>query len=138
MWKLGLDLGYTEGGVLIWTVFAPAANLIPGALAGTYAGGTASATVGVGVGANGLIGGSCVDGPRPARDFNRRGAVVACSHVSGPLTQPGWTAGPDGFRESSAHHSNGIGVPMNRQASLDCVGSTGCTITLHFSRKLEP
>jgi len=83
-------------------------------------------------------GDSCVDGPRPARDFNRRGAVVACSHVSGPLTQPGWTAGPDGFRESSAHHSNGIGVPMNRQASLDCVGSTGCTITLHFSRKLEP
>ena len=58
IWKLGLDLGYTEGGVLIWTVFAPAANLVPGALAGTYAGGTASATVGVGVGANGLIGGS--------------------------------------------------------------------------------
>ena len=58
MWKLGLDLGYTEGGVLIWTVFAPAANLVPGALAGTYAGGTASATVGVGVGANGLMGGS--------------------------------------------------------------------------------
>ena len=58
MWKLGLDLGYTEGGVLISTVFAPAANLVPGTLAGTYAGGTASATVGVGVGANGLIGGS--------------------------------------------------------------------------------
>ena len=29
----------------------------PGALAGTYAGGSASATVGVGVGANALIGG---------------------------------------------------------------------------------
>ena len=58
IWKLGLDLGYTEGGVLIWTVFAPATNLVPGALAGTYAGGTASATVGVGIGANGLIGGS--------------------------------------------------------------------------------
>jgi hypothetical protein len=58
IWKLGLDLGYTEGGVLIWTVFAPAANMVPGALAGTYVGGTASATVGVGIGANGLIGGS--------------------------------------------------------------------------------
>jgi hypothetical protein len=30
----------------------------PGALAGTYAGGTASVTVGLGVGANGLVGGS--------------------------------------------------------------------------------
>ena len=32
---------------------------------------------------------SCVDGPRPARDFVARGAVVACSHVSGPLVQSG-------------------------------------------------
>jgi hypothetical protein len=31
---------------------------MPGALTGNYAGGTASATVGVGVGANALIGGS--------------------------------------------------------------------------------
>jgi hypothetical protein len=56
--KFGVDIGYTQGGVLIWTVVAPAANLAPGALAGSYAGGTASATVGVGVGANALIGGS--------------------------------------------------------------------------------
>jgi hypothetical protein len=32
--------------------------LVPGALTGGYAGGTASATVGVGIGANALIGGS--------------------------------------------------------------------------------
>jgi hypothetical protein len=56
--KFGADLGYTEGGVLVWTVFAPQANLIQGAIAGGYAGGTASATVGVGLGANGLVGGS--------------------------------------------------------------------------------
>jgi hypothetical protein len=56
--KFGVDLGYTQGGVLIWTVVAPTANLAPGSLAGGYAGGTASATVGVGVGANALIGGS--------------------------------------------------------------------------------
>ena len=56
--KFGVDIGYTQGGVMIWTVVAPAANLAPGALAGTYAGGTASATVGVGVGANALVGGS--------------------------------------------------------------------------------
>jgi hypothetical protein len=56
--KFGVDIGYTQGGILVWTVVAPAANLAPGALAGSYAGGTASATVGVGVGANALIGGS--------------------------------------------------------------------------------
>jgi hypothetical protein len=39
-------------------VFAPAFNLAPGSLAGTYAGGTASVTVGFGLGANGLVGGS--------------------------------------------------------------------------------
>lgn len=56
--KFGVDIGYTAGGVLIWTVIAPTAVLAPGSLAGGYAGGTASATVGVGVGANALIGGS--------------------------------------------------------------------------------
>src|SRR5215471_14067971 len=55
---------------------------------------------------------------------------VACSHVSGLLVQSGRTAGPDGFRASRPHHSNGIAVPMNRQVALDCVGSTDCTITL--------
>lgn len=56
--KFGVDLGYTQGGVLVWTVIAPTAYLAPGSLAGNYAGGTASATVGVGIGANGLVGGS--------------------------------------------------------------------------------
>ena len=44
--------------MLVWGVFAPTTNVAPGALAGDYAGATASATVGVGVGANVLIGGS--------------------------------------------------------------------------------
>ena len=56
--KFGVDIGYTQGGVLIWTVVAPTAVLAPGSLAGSYAGGTASATVGVGVGAHALVGGS--------------------------------------------------------------------------------
>jgi hypothetical protein len=56
--KFGVDIGYTQGGVLVWAVFAPTANLTPGALAGDFAGVTASATVGVGAGANVLIGGS--------------------------------------------------------------------------------
>ena len=55
--KFGVDIGYTQGGILVWTVFAPTANLGLGALGGSYAGGTASATIGVGIGANALIGG---------------------------------------------------------------------------------
>jgi Protein of unknown function (DUF992) len=56
--KFGADIGYTSGGVLVWTVVAPVAAMHPGALAGAYAGATASATVGVGLGANALVGGS--------------------------------------------------------------------------------
>jgi hypothetical protein len=56
--KFGADIGYTSGGIIVWTVVAPVAMMHPGALAGAYAGGTASATVGVGLGANALVGGS--------------------------------------------------------------------------------
>jgi hypothetical protein len=56
--KFGADIGYTQGGVLIWTVFAPQAQIGPGGLQGSYGGATAGATVGVGVSANALVGGS--------------------------------------------------------------------------------
>ena len=56
--KFGVDIGYTSGGVLVWTVLAPTTSPAPGALAGSYGGATASATAGVGVGANVLVGGS--------------------------------------------------------------------------------
>src|SRR5262249_53151299 len=45
----------------------------------------------------------------------------AAEQVSGLFTQSGGTAGPDGVREPRPHHSSGIDVPMNRQASLGCV-----------------
>jgi len=56
--KFGVDIGYTAGGVLIWSVIAPQSGMQRGALAGSYGGATASATAGVGVGANVLVGGS--------------------------------------------------------------------------------
>ena len=56
--KFGVDIGYTQGGVLVWAVFAPSAGIAPGALSGNYVGATGSATVGVGAGANVLVGGS--------------------------------------------------------------------------------
>lgn len=55
--KLGVDIGVTAGGVMVWLVFAPT-NRPVGALSGTYVGGAAEASVIAGVGANALVGGS--------------------------------------------------------------------------------
>ena len=55
--KLGVDIGYTASGTMIWDVVAPTSDVASGALAGSYAGATAGATVGAGLGANVLIGG---------------------------------------------------------------------------------
>jgi hypothetical protein len=56
--KFGVDIGYVQDAVIVWTVVAPTVALPPGSLTGTYGGATASVTVGVGVGANVLVGGS--------------------------------------------------------------------------------
>ena len=56
MTRIGLDIGYTSGGVVAWAVYAPAVRA-HGALAGSYGGASGEATVGAGVGANVLIGG---------------------------------------------------------------------------------
>jgi hypothetical protein len=56
--KFGLDIGVTQQSAIAWAVFAPTANLPPRSLNGTYGGVSAEATVGVGVGANALVGGS--------------------------------------------------------------------------------
>jgi hypothetical protein len=55
--KFGVDIGYTEGGVLVWGVVSASSDVRPGALDGDYVGATANATVGVGLGANVLVGG---------------------------------------------------------------------------------
>ena len=56
--KYGVDIGYQSGGVMVWAVFAPTAQLEHGALAGNYGGVTAGASAGVGANANALVGGS--------------------------------------------------------------------------------
>ncbi|MDX3925747.1 MAG: DUF992 domain-containing protein [Shinella sp.] len=56
--KLGVDLGFTTRSRLIWAVFAPTAGYHRGSLGGIYQGATAEATVGAGVGANILVGGT--------------------------------------------------------------------------------
>jgi hypothetical protein len=60
VFKLGMDVGWLSGGQIVWGVFGP--NSAPGPargmLSGNYAGATASAAIGVGAGANALVGGS--------------------------------------------------------------------------------
>ncbi|MBI3705669.1 MAG: DUF992 domain-containing protein [Rhizobiales bacterium] len=55
--KFGLDIGATAGGEMIWAVYAPSTRKF-GALAGHYGGASGEATVGAGLGANVLVGGS--------------------------------------------------------------------------------
>jgi len=56
--KFGVDIGYLNSGVIVWAVFGPTSDVRPGALAGHYTGATGSATVGLGAGANIMVGGS--------------------------------------------------------------------------------
>ena len=57
MTTVGLDIGFTSGGVIVWTVFADSSR-IAGMLAGRYVGATAEVSVAAGLGANVLVGGS--------------------------------------------------------------------------------
>ena len=57
--KLGLDVGVTGESYLKWVVFTPIGNEIGSyALQGDYVGVSAGAALGIGLGANALVGGS--------------------------------------------------------------------------------
>ncbi len=55
---IGLDLGVSAGSILAWGVFAPTTGLPNGALAGEYVGASGDLGLGIGAGANVLVGGS--------------------------------------------------------------------------------
>jgi Protein of unknown function (DUF992) len=57
MTRVGLDIGVTGGGAIIWAVFT-STNLYAGMLTGTYVGASAEASIAAGLGANVLVGGS--------------------------------------------------------------------------------
>jgi hypothetical protein len=58
MGRLGLDVGVSGGGVMAWSVWTSTANLPSGALAGSFVGASGDASLGAGVGANVLVGGT--------------------------------------------------------------------------------
>ena len=55
--RYGVDIGRVNNATLIWAVVAPTSNVGRTALEGNYGGVSANATVGIGVGANALVGG---------------------------------------------------------------------------------
>lgn len=55
--RVGLDIGATAGGVMVWMVWSPTSRPV-GALAGAYAGASAEASFVAGLGANVLLGGN--------------------------------------------------------------------------------
>jgi hypothetical protein len=55
--KVGVDIGYVSGATIVWAVIAPTSDVRPGALEGDYGGASANVSVGIGAGANVLIGG---------------------------------------------------------------------------------
>jgi hypothetical protein len=55
---IGLNIGISAGGVFGWAVLAPTSGIPAGALAGEYVGASGDIGLGLGAGANVLVGGS--------------------------------------------------------------------------------
>ena len=75
--KIGIDVGYTESGIILWAVLAPTVNLEPDGLKGTYVGVTAEASAGLGLGANVLLGGGNSIALQPISISGHQGLNVA-------------------------------------------------------------
>jgi len=76
--KFGVDVGYQQSAVLLWEVVAPTDHNGSGALAGHYGGVTAGVALGVGLGANALVGGSATSiGLQPLSIEGETGLNVA-------------------------------------------------------------
>ena len=56
--RIGLDIGFTAGGVMAWAVIGSSSAVRPGALTGRFVGASGEISVGVGAGANVLVGGT--------------------------------------------------------------------------------
>jgi Protein of unknown function (DUF992) len=84
--EVGLSIGATEGGILVWSVLAAQQGVPAGALAGTYKGISADASVGVGLGENILIGGDSAFMLQPSSYEGQVGLNVAAGVTTVTLT----------------------------------------------------
>ena len=56
--RIGLDIGITAGGVMVWAVLGSSSAIRPGVLTGRFVGASGDISLGVGAGANILVGGT--------------------------------------------------------------------------------
>ncbi len=56
--RIGVDIGVTRGGTMSWAVFGPSSQVGRSTLRGNYVGASGNAALGIGLGANVLIGGA--------------------------------------------------------------------------------
>jgi hypothetical protein len=104
--RIGVDLGFTEQTQFSWAVSAPSMRLGRGALAGTYGGVGANASVGIGFGGNFLVGGpGNAYGLQPISVQGQTGLNVAAG-VAGIELQPVGFAPHGAYRHYRHHHSH--------------------------------
>jgi hypothetical protein len=85
----GLSLGVTGPGRIVWGVFAATYEFGRSALAGNYAGASASVTLGLGLGANALVGGNAGSiGLQPLSVNTQTGANITAG-ITGLRLEPG-------------------------------------------------
>lgn len=86
--RVGLDVGATAGGRMVWAVYAPT-SAGRGALAGSYAGASGEVSAGAGVGANVLVGGSNRTVQLQPLSVQAQAGVNLALGVAGLTLQPG-------------------------------------------------
>jgi hypothetical protein len=97
--RFGAQIGVNNDVVMAWAVFAPTPRVGPGALTGRYGGVSAGAAVGIGAGANGLVGGANSFALQPVSVEGETGLNVVAT-VTGLDLNP---AGPSHVRRHRHH-----------------------------------
>jgi hypothetical protein len=102
--RFGAQVGFSNDVSLAWAVFAPTPHVGAGSLAGGYGGVTAGAAVGIGVGANGLVGGANSFTLQPLSVQGEIG-LNAVATVTGLNLEPIMPVHHRHYRHHRPHHS---------------------------------
>jgi hypothetical protein len=102
--RIGIDLGWTNGVSIGWTVFAPTGVIHPGDLAGNYGGVQGSAAIGVGGGANALVGGSGNTFALQPVSAQAQSGLNVSGGLAGLELRSAYGCGPVHFRHHVRHH----------------------------------
>lgn len=100
--SFGLSIGATGPGRIVWGVFAATRELGHTALAGHYGGASANVTLGLGLGANALIGGNAGSIGLQPLSINAQTGVDITAGITGLTLQP--APGPWHYHRHHHHH----------------------------------